>query len=124
MCVNQPCGRSRHLAVLLTLVDDGLGLGFLQQPLIGCLAGEAAVGSVVVVVVLPFLELVVEGSGVVDHDTIEEAVELLSIDAMGPLDAPMFVKLRRGAVVVMSWLALVGAGWRRSRGRCSASGSG
>jgi hypothetical protein len=40
----------------------------------------------VVVEVLPFLELVVEELGVVDHDTLEEPGELLGVDAMGALD--------------------------------------
>jgi hypothetical protein len=43
----------------------------------------------VVVEVLPFLELVVEHLGVVDHDPLEEAVELLGVDAMRAFDAPM-----------------------------------
>jgi hypothetical protein len=49
----------------------------------------------VVVVVLPFPEFVVEDLGVVDDQAVEQGVELLSIDAVGSLDAPMFVKRRR-----------------------------
>jgi hypothetical protein len=40
---------------------------------------------VVVVVVLPLLELVVENLGVVDQGAVEEAVELLAVDAVGSL---------------------------------------
>ena len=43
-------------------------------------------GSVEVVVVLPFLELVVEELGVVDDDAVEEPVELLGVDAVGAFD--------------------------------------
>ena len=50
------------------------------------LAVQAAVGSMVVVEVFPFLELVVEDLGVVDHHALEEPVELLGVDAMGALD--------------------------------------
>jgi hypothetical protein len=66
---------------------DGLpaGLGSLLESLIGRLAAQAAVGSMVVVEVLPFLELVVEDLGVVDHDPLQEAVELLGVDTVGPL---------------------------------------
>jgi hypothetical protein len=41
------------------------------------------VGPVVVVEVLPLAELVVEDLGVVDHDAVQEAVELLGVDAVG-----------------------------------------
>jgi hypothetical protein len=44
------------------------------------------VGSVVVVEVLPLAELVVEDLGVIDHDAVEQAVELLGVDAVGALD--------------------------------------
>jgi hypothetical protein len=47
------------------------------------LAGEGAVGSVVVVVVLPFLQLVGEQAGVVDHLALKEPVELFGVDAVG-----------------------------------------
>jgi hypothetical protein len=40
----------------------------------------------VVVVVLPFLELVVEDLGVVDEHAVEEAVELFGVDAVGAFD--------------------------------------
>ena len=43
-------------------------------------------GAVVVVEVLPLAELVVEELGVVDHDAVQEAVELLGVDAVGALD--------------------------------------
>ena len=40
----------------------------------------------VVVVVLPLLELVVEDLGVVDDGAVEEPVELLGVDAVGSFD--------------------------------------
>ena len=40
----------------------------------------------VVVEVLPLLELLVEDLCIVDHDPIEEAIELLGIDPVGALD--------------------------------------
>jgi hypothetical protein len=43
----------------------------------------------VVVVVLPFLELVVEHLGVVEDDSVEEVVELLGVDAMRSFDLPV-----------------------------------
>lgn len=49
-------------------------------------AAEAAVGAIVVVVVLPFAELVVEDLGVVDEDAVEHAVELFGVDAVGSFD--------------------------------------
>jgi hypothetical protein len=48
------------------------------------LAAEGAVGSVVVVEVFPFLELVVEELGLVDDDPVEHPVELFGVDAVGP----------------------------------------
>ena len=56
------------------------------ESFIGGLAVEAAVGSVVVGEVLPLAELVVGELGVVDHDPVEEPVELLDVDAMRALD--------------------------------------
>ena len=47
---------------------------------------ETPVRSVEVVEVLPFLELVVEELGVVDHYAVEHSVELLGVDAVGSLD--------------------------------------
>jgi hypothetical protein len=44
------------------------------------------VGAVVVVEVLPFLELVVEHLGVVDHHAVQKLVELLGVDAVGAFD--------------------------------------
>jgi hypothetical protein len=44
------------------------------------------VGSVEVVEVLSLLELVVEQLGVIDHDTLEHAIELFLIDAMRSLN--------------------------------------
>jgi hypothetical protein len=49
------------------------------------LAGESAVGSVVVVVVLPLLQLVGEQAGVVDDLAFKEPVELFGVDAVGSL---------------------------------------
>jgi hypothetical protein len=46
------------------------------------LAAEAAVGSVIVVVVLPLPEFVVEETGVVFDDTVEQSVELFGVDAV------------------------------------------
>ncbi|MDQ0381483.1 hypothetical protein [Amycolatopsis thermophila] len=46
----------------------------------------------VVVVVLPFLEFVVEHRDVAEDDAVEQTVELLGVDAVRALDAPMFVK--------------------------------
>jgi hypothetical protein len=62
------------------------GLDALLESFIGGLAAEAAVGTVVAVEVLPLAELVVEDLGVVDDHAVQEALELLGVDAMGPLD--------------------------------------
>lgn len=48
----------------------------------------------VVIVVRPFADLVVQDICIVDQDAVEKPVELLGIDAVGPLDAPMFVNRR------------------------------
>jgi hypothetical protein len=66
---------------------DGLhlGLGSLLESFIGRLAVEAAVGSVVVVEVLPLTQLVVEDLGVIDDHAVQQAVELLGVDAVGAL---------------------------------------
>jgi hypothetical protein len=58
----------------------------LLESFVGGLAVETTVGTVVVVEVLPFLELVVEDLGVVDHDSLEHPVELFGVDTMGALD--------------------------------------
>ena len=42
----------------------------------------AAVRSVKVVEVFPFLEFFAEQAGVVDHDAVEEFVELVVVDAV------------------------------------------
>jgi hypothetical protein len=60
--------------------------GLLEQALVGGLAAEAAMGAMVVVEVLPFLDLVVEQLCVVDEDAFELAVELLGVDAVGAFD--------------------------------------
>jgi hypothetical protein len=72
--------------------------GFLAAPFVGGLAAEAAMGAMVVVEVLPFLELVVEQLGVVDDDALELPVELLAVDPVGSLD--LAVQLRRGGLDV------------------------
>ena len=46
-------------------------------------------GAMVVVEVLPFGELVVEQLGVVDHDAVQEAVELLGVDPVAALHHPV-----------------------------------
>ena len=43
-------------------------------------------GSIVVVVVLPFAKFVVEDVGVVDHDTVEESIELFLVYAVAAFD--------------------------------------
>ena len=43
-------------------------------------------GAMVVVVVLPLSELVVEDVGVVDDGAVEEPVELFGVDAVGALN--------------------------------------
>jgi hypothetical protein len=70
-------GRHGRLRIASRCATDGgclrLGLsgGLLAEPLIGLLPAEAAVGAVVVVVVLPLAQLVVEGVAVVDDDALE-----------------------------------------------------
>jgi hypothetical protein len=44
------------------------------------LAGQGSVRAIEIVEVLPFLELGGEQPGVVEHDAIEEPVELVSVD--------------------------------------------
>ena len=56
----------------------------MDESFVGCLAAEAAVGAVVVVVVLPLLQFLGEQVGVVDDLALEEPVELFGIDAGGP----------------------------------------
>ena len=98
---------------------DGLhpGLCSLLESFIGCLAVEAAVGLMVVVEVLPFVELVVEELGVVDHDPVQEAVELLGVDAMGALD--LAVEPRRPGLM-STWPMPLSRTyqWRRTRPHC------
>lgn len=43
-------------------------------------------GTMVVVVVFPLAELVVEDLGVVDDEAVQEAVELLGVDPVGAFD--------------------------------------
>ncbi|WP_406300514.1 hypothetical protein OG948_37695 (plasmid) [Embleya sp. NBC_00888] len=49
------------------------------------MTAEAAVGPMLVVIVLAFAQLVVEDAGVLGDDAVQEAVELLGVDAMGSL---------------------------------------
>jgi hypothetical protein len=49
---------------------------------VGLLAVEAAVGAMVVVVVLPLSEFVVEDFGVVDDGAVEHGVALFGVDAV------------------------------------------
>jgi hypothetical protein len=58
------------------------------------LATEAHVWAMVVVVVLPLTQLVVEDLGVVDDDALQEPVELLAVDAVGAFDLPFSRGLR------------------------------
>jgi len=60
-------------------------LGFLPEALVGRLAVQSAVRTVVVVVVLPLLQLLGEHVGVVDDLALEELVELLGVDPVGSL---------------------------------------
>lgn len=64
-------------------------MGLLQEPPIRGLTGQIAVGATVVVVVLPFLQLLLEGADVAEDDTVEQAVELFGVDAMRTLDLPV-----------------------------------
>lgn len=73
------------------MAGDRLGLCLLLQSFVWGLAAKSAVGPVVVVVVLPLLEFLVEQAGVVFDDTVEQSVELFGIDAVRAFDAPMFV---------------------------------
>ncbi len=66
------------------------------ESLVGGAARECRVGSIVVVVVLPFLELVTEGD-VVDDLAFEEPVELLRVDSVGAIDP----SLSRGVAGLM-----------------------
>ena len=62
-------------------------------------------GPVVVVVVLPFLEFLVEQAGVVLDDTVEQPVELFGVDAVGALDFPVEPRRRRADVDVADALS-------------------
>jgi phosphoglucomutase len=68
------------------MVTGTPGLGSLLESFIGRLAAQSSMGSVVVVEVLPLADFVVEDLVVVDHDAVQEAVELLGVDAMRALD--------------------------------------
>jgi hypothetical protein len=55
---------------------------FLHQAFVRGLHSESALRSIVVLVVLPFLDFLVEDLCVVDHDAAQELIELLVVDAM------------------------------------------
>lgn len=82
----------RGLLVSCAADEDRLhpvpGLCLLAKSLIRRLAVESAVWPVVVVVVLPLFEFRVEDVHVVDHDAVEQAVELLGVDAMRTWPVP------------------------------------
>jgi len=66
------------------------------------LAAKPAVGPVVVVVVLPFLEFLVEPAGVVLNDAVEQSAEFFGVDAARTLHfsvdvAAVGVHVKRGA---------------------------
>ena len=66
------------------------------------LAAKPAVGPVVVVVVLPFLEFLVEQAGVVLNDAVEQSAEFFGVDAARTLHfsvdvAAVGVHVKRGA---------------------------
>jgi hypothetical protein len=66
------------------------------------LAAECSVRPVVIVVVLPLAQLLVEEMNViVDAVLVQELVELLVVDAVGPLDLAVEVR-RPGANVDMA----------------------
>ena len=65
--------------------DDGrlhTGSGLLAQSLVESLAAQGSVRAIEIVQVLPFLELGGEQPGVVEHDAIEEPVELVGVDPL------------------------------------------
>jgi hypothetical protein len=57
-------------------------------------AVEAAVRAMVVVVVLPLAEFVVEDLGVVDDHAVEQGVELFGVDAVRALDLSVQTRVR------------------------------
>ena len=68
-------------------IGDSLALDLGNEPFVRGLATERSMRSVVIVVVLPLFELRVEQLNVVcDPTTVEELIELLVIDPMGPFD--------------------------------------
>lgn len=66
---------------------------------------QAAMRAMMVVEVLPLGDLVVEQFRVVDHDAVQEAVELLGVDPVGPFN--FAVELRGGGLDVAVPDALV-----------------
>jgi hypothetical protein len=61
-------------------------LGFLFEPFVGGGPGEGSVWSIVVVVVPPFLELVVEEVDVADYLAFREPVELFGVEPVRSVD--------------------------------------
>ncbi len=57
-------------------------LSFLAQPLVRTLASQGTMGPVIVVEVLPLLQLSVETTHILNHDTFEQTVEFFFIDAV------------------------------------------
>lgn len=70
-------------------------MGFLLEAFVRGLPAEGAVGSIVVVVVLPLLESVVEQADVVDDLAFQEPVELLGVDPVRSLDLAVEARSRR-----------------------------
>jgi hypothetical protein len=68
------------------------------------LAAEATVRPVVVVVVLPFFEFLVEQAGVVLDDAVEQPVELFGVDAVRAFHFPIEPGRRRPDVDVANAL--------------------
>ena len=68
---------------------------FLLEAFVRGLPAEGAVGPIVVVVVLPLLEPVVEQTDIVDDLPFQEPVELLAVDPVGNRST---VLLSRGVV--------------------------
>ena len=51
-------------------------------------------GTIEIIEVFPFAELLIEESGVVDHHTFELTIELFVVDAVASLDLPIEARCR------------------------------
>ena len=72
---------------------DSLALDLGDEPFIRGLAAERSMRPVVVIVLLPLFQLLVEQLNIVaDPITVEELIELLVVDTMGPFDLPVEVR--------------------------------